>query len=60
MHQIKISDGMEFELTDEQAKFAFCWVSPKGNLIQDPNSMSPALRDIVENGGDCSGLHHDD
>ena len=49
MHQIQLSDGMEFEITDEQAKFAFCWVSSKGNLIQDPNSMSPELRDIVDN-----------
>ena len=52
MHQIQLSDGMEFELTDAQAKFAFCWVGKGGNLIQDPNSMSPALREIVENGED--------
>ena len=49
MHQIQLSDGLEFEITDEQPKFAFCWVSSKGNLIQDPNSMSPELRDIVDN-----------
>ena len=51
MHQIKLNDGMEFELTDEQAKFAFCWVGSKGNLIQDPNSMSPDMREIIEGDG---------
>jgi hypothetical protein len=51
MHKIKLNNGMEFELTDEQAKFAFCWVGSKGNLIQDPNSMSPDMREIIEGDG---------
>ena len=66
IHKIKLGDGMEFELTDEQAKFAFRWVGTKGNLIQDPDSMPPYLREIVEEKGDCCGknnwpqFHQDD
>ena len=60
MHQIKLSNGMELDLTDAQAKFAFCWVGKEGNLTKDPDTVPLSIREAIEVRGDCLGFHHDD
>ncbi len=63
-HQIKLSDGTEIELTDAQAKFAFCWVNREGKLLCDPAEAKAGqashVRDHIEKHGDSAALHHDD
>jgi len=59
-HKIKLGDGTEIELTDAQAKFAFCWVNKGGDLLCNPNDLIESTRKHIETHGDCSALHHDD
>jgi len=59
-HQIILSDGTEVELTDAQAKFAFCWLNRRGELLCDPNGLLDNVKDHIEKHGDCAALHHDD
>lgn len=54
-----LSDGTEIELTDAQAKFAFCWVSKDGKLLCDTDKASH-IKEYIEKHGDCAALHHDD
>ena len=51
---------MELDLTDAQAKFAFCWVGKEGNLTKDPDTVPLSIREAIEVRGDCLGFHHDD